>query len=684
MSITVTRNGTDITSQVLFPSLNVQQNLTNEVDTASFSVRSTRDALTKEDGGLLLQENGYRLLLAPPPAFNDDIVISDGASVIFGGKIGKVSATLESPHSFIFAITCVEHSATMDRRLATKTYTNMTVAAIIADLITSYAPGFTTVNVSSTFVITKIVFNNVPLSQCLRRLADTVRYDWYVDENKDVHFFPAATYSAPYSLTDTAGNHVYTSLVRATDGAQLVNSVKVRGGEYDGTSFTDTVSGSATKSFGLPYQMSGLAISVDTGSGLVPQTVGIDFIDTFADFQVLYNFETQSFRFNAALAAGAKIQFTGLPKTPVLAVMQDATSIANLADALNPNGVVIEKFIRDSSILSNTVARKRAAAELLTYSGVAIDARFQTYTAGLRTGMLLNVNAAGFQDSLLIKRITFSGRTNSVFQYDVQCISTQRYSFIDLMRKIITPDPQATDETEVAEQLYPASDKMSLSDSASVVSFINQPSIITSLSCVANSTLHGSPVNFSFDCTGANALIFVIAENADVTAVTYNGVALTKDVFLGHTAVWRLNSPATGTNTIAVTLGASSVMTARAFAVSGMDTTNALAGTTTSATVIADLKLSVNQPSAVWSIGFMTRYVFDSGTPPANAYSPDGNAVEDTDTVSQNSPSAVVHITHQIFTRSGAKTMGSTYYTTPASSPVPDASMALYNGLPWM
>lgn len=676
--ITVTKNSADITSQVSFPSLSATQNLTNEVDTATFALTGTADALLKEDGSFLLQENGSHILIVAPPAFDDNIVISDGATVIFAGKIAKVDQRFEYPREAAYIVSCVDHTFQMDRKLAARTYTNTTVQAIIADLVTSYAPGFTYANTSSTFVIPKIVFNQVPLSQCFRRLADIVRYDWYVDENKDVHFFPASTNTAPYSLTDTAGNHVYKSLTRSLDGSQVINRVRVRGGEYDGASFTDTitVSGSATKSFNLPYKMSSLQIDLDTGTGFVAQTVGIDFIDTFTDFQVLYDFQGQSFHFNAALAAGNKVRFTGVVKTPVVAAMEDSTSIAQYGP--------IEKFVRDASIKSNTVARKRAAAELMTYTDGVIDARFTTYTSGLRTGMLLSVQAGGLGDSLLIKRVAFTARTPQTFQYDVQCISTQRYTLIDLLRKIITPDPQPTDESEVSEQIYPASEAITLSDTASANTPSNPPVILRS--AIFNGGATGSSETTTFDCTGAAALVIVVPYSNGITGVTCNGVAMTSDLETspgGYGAsVWRTNSPPTGTQTIVFNSGqADLLLLCQMFAVAGINTSDALEATGSS-NVAADHKtVSVMQANNVMSIGFFTAHLKDSGTNGFGNWTPDaGLGVEEMDQdgfFSTSHPSTIISC---IFSRPGTKTLGSTYTSPPVQAYEIGETMVLYNG----
>lgn len=76
-----------------------------------------------------------------------------------------------------------------------------------------------------------------------------------------------------------------------------------------------------------------------------------------------------------------------------------------------------------------------------------------------------------------------------------------------------------------------------------------------------------SPITWSHTCTGNNLILFVTAYtgagNDNVTAVSYNSVALTKitsQVSAGSTAalsLWYLFAPATGTHTVSVTFSSS-------------------------------------------------------------------------------------------------------------------------------
>lgn len=430
--IQVLVNEIDVTNQIVQGSLNATLRLTHQVDTASFNVLKA--------GSKTLE-----------PSYGDTVAIYDGASKIFGGiVIGVDLSPVSGAEGSYFSVHCVDHTYEMDKILAAKTYTNTSVEEIIADLLSSYTTGFTTTNVASTFVIEKIVFNQVTISTCIKRLADILNYDWYVDQDKDVHFFDRYTNPSPFDVTDDNGSYIPQTLKRISDGSEVVNRVKVRGGEYDGVLFSDsiTVSGNDSKSFKLPYRFANLTVTVDTGGGPVSQNVGIDFIDDFTTDDVLYNFQEQVIRFENSLSAGDIIAFSGNPKVPVFAVSEDPVSIGTYG--------TIEKLIRDDSIESNVIARRRANAELYAYSEPIVDVKFRTYTSGLRAGQLINVQSTiqSIDDDLIIKQVAFKMRDHDNFEYTIDLVSTRRYDFITLLQKILTPEPRASDAQEVSEEIF--------------------------------------------------------------------------------------------------------------------------------------------------------------------------------------------------------------------------------------
>jgi hypothetical protein len=430
MSIQVKIESVDKSSQIVWDSLEVEQILTSQVDTAKFSYRKV----------------GARSYV---PDVQDEVEIYDGAVKIFGGYVSKIAEKVESgADGLIYDIDCVDYSSDLDGALVGATYENKTVAYIINDLITNYCPTFTVVGVTSTYVISKIVFNQISVAACIKKIADLLKYEWYVDVDKDVKFFSSFTYSAPYDLTDTSGNFVYNTLERDIDGTQITNQVKVRGSlGTETTIYTDviTVKGNDTMSFSLPFKFQNLGIRVDAGAGYVAKSVGIQFIDTFATKDVLYNYNDDSIAFASALSDGNKIEYSGNRKYPVLAVASDPVSIAAYG--------LKEKLIRDNSIADGAIARKRAQAEILTYKDEISDAKFDTFTAGLRTGMVMNINSTlrNFNLDFIITRVVFKPYTPMEYAYSVELVTTRRYGFIELLQKLIAPEDMNANEAEVAE-----------------------------------------------------------------------------------------------------------------------------------------------------------------------------------------------------------------------------------------
>lgn len=423
--MTINVASTDRTSLIDLKGLEVQQILGAQRDTARFTYK----------------KYGSRSWV---PAVLDEVLITDGTEQIFGGRIVTINeGPLSNAEGVIYDITCADYSFDLDSKLVSSTYTNQTVAQIIADILSNYATGFTGTNVMCDIPVVKMVFNQVPVSQALKRLADYVKFDWYVDPAKDVHFFSKYVNLAPYNLTDTSGNFINKSLQTKLDGTQIANQVKVRGGLYNAATFSDTrtIKGSTTKSITLPYQFANLAVTLNT----VSQTLGIDGLTDPTTVQVLYNYNDAMIKFPSALSDGDVVGFSGNPKVRVLAIASDAASIASYG--------IREKILQDDTIDDIDTARRRAIAELATYKDQLSEGSFDTYTAGLRAGMLINVTSAiRSQDiDFLIKSVKYIPRTSTTFYYRVEVVSVRSYTLTDILSKLLQPKDIQADDSEVSE-----------------------------------------------------------------------------------------------------------------------------------------------------------------------------------------------------------------------------------------
>lgn len=426
MSITVTLAGVDHTSDISFSAFKVQQNIGAPRDTAT----------------LIYNKYGSKSYV---PAVRDTVLIQDGSTKILGGRIASVELTnLNDASGATYKLDCTDYSIDLDSELVTGEYESMSVEAIIADFAANFATGFTTTNVSCGFVVDKIVFNQIPISQAIKKLADLVKYEWYVDPDKDIHFFPKYTELSAFDLTDTSGNYINSTLRTVADGSQIANKVKVRGGKYlSENTYTDTITvkGNDTKSFKLPYQFKDLSVTVNS----VPKTVGVDFVDDFTTDDVLYNFQQWTMRFENPLSDGDLVEYVGTPYIPVQAVAEDAVSIATYGTQ--------EKLVEDAAITDINIARQRAIAELNAHKDPVYLADFETVTAGLRVGQTININSSrrSLNMDFIISEVTFTPRTPTTFSYRIKAVTARTYTFLEVLQSLLLPEQRAIDPNEISE-----------------------------------------------------------------------------------------------------------------------------------------------------------------------------------------------------------------------------------------
>ncbi|QGH73457.1 MAG: minor tail protein [Siphoviridae sp. ctvD11] len=143
------------------------------------------------------------------------------------------------------------------------------------------ASGFTRTNVSEPGVNVEFAqFNYEYPSKCLQQLCDLFNWNWYVDENKDLHFFDKFENAAPFNLTDTGGQYIYNSLQMSDTGDQMRNSIYVRGGEYLGSTVNDNLTHQAdgtNKIFKLGYKYANYSMTVNS----VEKAIGLDNLDQY-------------------------------------------------------------------------------------------------------------------------------------------------------------------------------------------------------------------------------------------------------------------------------------------------------------------------------------------------------------------------------------------------------------------
>lgn len=459
--------GTGYGSWVSFTALSATYNVTiDSIDRTSDILQGT---ITIEDI-INDKQNTCRFKLVDRsgngiPANDDEISITmnDGTKLFAGYVVDVQISSVKETGVVVASIACIDYARLLDRNLVHKTYENMTDAAIISDIVTTYCTGFgiTTTNVVAGVTIDQISFNYLQPSQCLRQICDLTGRSWYIDYDKDIHYFPTVTNAAPFNIDSS--NNDYIGLNISKDASQIKNRVYVRGGTKlsDPTTYEEFGDGVKIK-FVLPDKPHDVTIEVDRGSGYVAETLGIKNID-LSGFDWYLNFQEKYIEQDsggAVLTTAHKVRVTYSYDIPILVAVENTASIIT-------NGVR-EFAIFDKQIATTQAARDRASAELTDYANNIIEGSFETHTDGFKSGQYININlsAYGINDDYIVQRVIARSQGAGKYIYKIYIASAKTMGIIRFLIELLEANKNliTLDDNEVVDELVSLSDSL-LSDS---------------------------------------------------------------------------------------------------------------------------------------------------------------------------------------------------------------------------
>lgn len=442
MPIVLKINDVDRSSWVDWKSFEKVEVLTKETDRLQFEIRKI----------------GARTA----PALGDKITVLYGASKIFEGVVVEVLEEIRGGILIGWQIKCKDWTHTLDKKLVIKSYTNQTAAAIISDIITTYCPGFTTNNVVAPVNVASIKFNYEFVSKCLQQLSDLLDYDWYVDYDKDIHFFSEEQNTTPFNLDDTSGNYKFGSLEINKNILQIKNTIYIRGGEYKGNLETFIWSADGQQiTFDLPYSLDEITVK----KGGVTQSIGTDFVTDPNLVDCLYNFNEKQIKFRSdnKPGSGVAVEISGKPWIPVIAKISDWESITNYGE--------YEFAIIDKSIKTKDEAKNRGKAALRKFGETVWEASFRTNKVGLRTGQKIRVQSdiRGIDKWFMVNRVISRTRKSDEFEYEIFLIASGNVTFIDMMTGLLEKDKKniVIAANEILDKIETIEDSVSIAESVS-------------------------------------------------------------------------------------------------------------------------------------------------------------------------------------------------------------------------
>jgi hypothetical protein len=440
MSYSITIDGVDRTADIINQSIVIEDVLNDKANTCTFK---------------LIDNTG----LGAPELETEIIITLADDTKIFAGYIVGVTLQKMGNGAVEYDVNCTDYTRVLDRYLAHRSYSDETDAEIISDLITRYCVGLgiTTSNVVSGVTINSIKFNYIQLSQVLRRICQLTGRNWYIDYDKDIHYFPLTTNAAPFNI-DSSTN-TYTNLQISKDTTQLKNRVYVRGGTKLSDPTTYSVKGDGVaRQFPLPDKPHSVSITVNGSS----KSVGIKNID-LTGFDWYLNYQEKYIEQDSGgsvLTTSDTLVLTYTYDIPILVAVEDTASIL-------ANGVK-EFAIFDKSITTTEEARSRASAELTDYAQHVVEGSFITYETGFRTGQYINITLSEYDisDDYMVQRVTARSMGAGRFYYTVSLASNKTLGIIAFLIELLEANKNLIelDDDEVVDELLQIQDSL-LADS---------------------------------------------------------------------------------------------------------------------------------------------------------------------------------------------------------------------------
>jgi hypothetical protein len=479
-SIQVLNGTNDITSIVEFDgTFNIQAVLTKEKGQFTFSVKAPQAPT----------------LPANMPTIGDEIfvnyTINGNKQLIFGGTLVTMEPIVSGGVLLYYQFTAADWGFLLDSMVVKKNYAGMDPHDIVVDLISNFCPaGFTTNHVQvGNFLVSSIKFNYQQPSKCLEALAKQIGWDWYVDPNKDVHFYfaegnPASSSeitAAPIIIDDTTGDIEWNTLDVQIDITNMKNAIYVVGGTYAKDYVLDpnpmatppqyapidvytSVAGTLVYPLAYPYSQDTMTVTL---AG-VAQSIGTDQQTDPTTVEVLYNDSGRFIRFTSDPGSGNQIIIQGEAQIPILAYVQDSASIAAYG--------MLQDSIVDSTILSVAEAQERAQAEIDMFGDPVYNVKFSTINVNsnlLFIGQQIVLNSAKFgvsNKSLIIKQINCVARTPFQLEYQLQCLGSDVVSFNDIMLTLLQQNLGAatTSDSTVLQVLIPINEAITVGETVTL------------------------------------------------------------------------------------------------------------------------------------------------------------------------------------------------------------------------
>ena len=383
------------------PPLVIEQEMGRDIDEASFGLADA--------SALSIQEW-------------DEVIITNDAETerYFAGYLmGLESAPANTEIHYI--CDCLDYTAILEKAIINEEWEDTADNTILGNIKTNAEPALTAfdfaTNVTNLGTVAFLRLARRTVRDALEELADRVGAEWYIDYNKNLHWFSVEAADAAYSISDDpdlSADFPCGQLRRMVDGHEVINRVTIVGGDYlSGDQTHEYAADNQQVRFTVPYfyrepTTGTILIDKNTGSDVSPswsaQTVGIKYIDDGASpaKDVLFSHQERFVEFASAPSNLTRAwRITARYEIPLRTRVRSE-------DSFDRYGQWFEGVINDEDIKDKTEAQSRGKYFLAANALAKTVFHCKVYEPGLRAGeiiQLVNSNLS-VNDTYFIRKLT--------------------------------------------------------------------------------------------------------------------------------------------------------------------------------------------------------------------------------------------------------------------------------------
>jgi hypothetical protein len=313
-------------------------------------------------------------------------ILDPDSSIAFDGYVSVPEGSMPSPDDTPtrWSLDCVDYHYLADKRVIADGFLTTPAGTIVTSIITQVLSeeGITAGTIEAGPTLSEVVFNYVPCTLALDRLAEAAGKTWWIDESKALHFkAPLGTPVATIVLAD----HKEAPLVRHTSPDYRNRQIIAGAKDYTDAQTEDFEGDGTLQSFVTAYPI-GKVPTVTLNAG--GQTVGIRGLDTDKDWywskgqNVLSQESTDT---PIASTDALQIVYQGLFE--LVAILNDDAEQLRLGTIEgSPSTGIVEGVLQTTDIFGRAAAFDAGSGLLATFSQEGIEVGVVTDRTDLAVG----------------------------------------------------------------------------------------------------------------------------------------------------------------------------------------------------------------------------------------------------------------------------------------------------------